>query len=199
MKKIITVCIILLVATLAFAQEQGKTPPSQEDMMKMMAMYEKLAAPGPQHAELAKLAGDWNVVSKMWMDPKQPPMETKGTSSGKMILGGRFLQTEFNGEMMGKPFIGVGIEGYDNYKQKYVMMWIDNTGTMLTTTEGTASADGKVITYLGKMDDAMMNIKDKTIKYVATIIDDKSNKFEIFDGVGTPNEIKIMEMNYTKK
>jgi hypothetical protein len=32
-----------------------------------------------------------------------------------MILGGRFLQQEFAGEMMGGTFLGIGLTGYDNH------------------------------------------------------------------------------------
>ena len=45
----------------------------------------------------------------------------------KMILDGRFLHQEFNGEMMGSPFIGIGITGYDNGSKQYVSNWMDSS------------------------------------------------------------------------
>lgn len=66
----------------------------------------------------------------------------------KMILGGRFLQQEVNGEMMGMPMNGIGITGYDNLKKKYVGFWIDNMGTGMYTMEGEMDKEGKACTYL---------------------------------------------------
>jgi hypothetical protein len=199
MKKVLTLCLALLIAMSAFAQEKGGKPPSPEDMTKMMAAYEKIGAPGPEHAALAKNVGDWNVDCKFWMDPTQPPMETKGTCTDKAILGGRFIQSDFRSDMMGKPFTGMGLSGYDNFRKKYTQLWMDDMGTMMSTAEGTASPDGKVITFLGKMDDPMMGKKDKPVRYVVTWLNDKSYRFEAFDEAGTPNEFKSMEMVYTKK
>ena len=34
-----------------------------------------------------------------------------------MVLDGRFLQQEFTGEMMGHPYSGIGISGYDNLRK----------------------------------------------------------------------------------
>ena len=42
--------------------------------------------------------------------------------------------------MMGQPFSGVGIDGYDNLRKKYVTTWIDTMGTGIFSMEGTASA-----------------------------------------------------------
>jgi hypothetical protein len=199
MKKIITVCIILLVATLAFAQDKGATPPTKEQMDQMMAAYEKMASPGPEHALLAKMAGEWNSISKMWMDPKQPPMETKGSQKGEMILGGRYLQSISTGDVMGKPMEGRCLIAFDKFKKKFLLTWIDNWGTSILTAEGTASPDNKVITFLGKMDEPMSGEKDKPIKYVFTFVDDKTFKLQMYDQVGTPNEFVAMEDVNTKK
>jgi hypothetical protein len=201
MKKGIVVCLVLLIAGLALAQDKKdmKQPPSKDDMAKMMAAYEKLATPGPEHAALGKMAGDWDVAVKMWMDPKQPAQESKGTCTEKSVLGGRYMQSDFHGMMMGKPYNGVGLDGFDNVKKQYSSVWIDDMGTQMMVAMGTPSADGKTITYTGKMDDPIVGQMNKDIKFVVTLVDDKTHKMEMYDAVGTPNEYKIMELTYTKK
>ena len=45
-----------------------------------MAMWAKLAKPGPEHAEMAKNVGKWTVASEWIMAPGAPPMTSTGTS-----------------------------------------------------------------------------------------------------------------------
>jgi hypothetical protein len=77
------------------------------------------------------------------MEPGKPPTESNGTAEMKMLLDGRFLYQEFNSQMMGQPFSGIGIDAYDNMTKKYVTAWMDSMGTGIFIMEGTASPDGK--------------------------------------------------------
>ncbi|MGH8538282.1 MAG: DUF1579 domain-containing protein [Gammaproteobacteria bacterium] len=118
---------MVLVASVTMAQNQKAEKPM--DPQGMMEVYAKLATPGEPHKLFASLAGSWTTKTKEWMEPNKPPMESTGTAEMKMLLGGRFLYQEFNGNMMGKPFSGIGIDGYDNLRKKYVTAWIDTMGT----------------------------------------------------------------------
>jgi hypothetical protein len=203
MKKTFITILILVMAVAAFAQDKAAANKDKEqagmDMNAMMAAYEKMAAPGPEHAILAKMAGEWNSTSKMWMDPKQPPMETKGSQKGEMLLGGRYLQSTSKGEIMGKPMEGVCTMAFDKFRKKFLLTWIDNWGTSISSAEGTISADNKEITFLGKMDEPMSGEKDKPIKYVFTFVNDKTFTLKMYDKVGTPDEFVAMEDTNTKK
>ena len=172
-----------------------KAAPDEAEMMKN---WEEAATPGAAHKLLDQLTGEWNVASKCWMAPDAPPMETKGTTSTKWILGGRFLQDDFNGEFMGKPMKGLGITGYDNLKKKYTSFWIDEGGTAMYTSLGTASADGKTLTFIGKMDDPMTGEMDKTIKFILRMEGKDKHSFEMHE-VAKGKETKIAEMTYTRK
>jgi hypothetical protein len=172
-------------------------PPSQEEMMKR---WQEAATPGEGHKVLEQFVGEWETTTRMWMEgPAKPAAESKGTSVVSWVMDGRFIQQESTGQMMGMPHRGVGFTGYDNFKKKYVMSWIDNTATALYTGEGTADRDGKVMTFYGKMDEPMTGEKNKTIRYVTRIIDRDKHVFEIYDLVGTPNEFKALEIIYTRK
>src|SRR5689334_16391259 len=89
-----------------------------------MEQWAKYANPGKPHEYLKAMEGTWTSHSKMWMDEKSPPQESTGTSENKLIMGGRFLQQDYHGQMMGKAFEGMGVTGYDNVKNKYVSTWI---------------------------------------------------------------------------
>jgi hypothetical protein len=179
--------------------DKGKAEkaPSAEEL-EMMKKWEAAATPGAEHKALEPLVGTWEVASKWWMDPTSPPMETKGRCKTSWILGGRFVQDEFEGEFMGKPMKGIGLTGYDNVKKKYNGVWIDNMGTAMLHSEGDASADGKTFTFTGKVDDVMTGEKDKTMKFTVRIESDKKHVFEMFD-TSTGKDVKCAEMVYTRK
>jgi hypothetical protein len=130
-RRLIPVLVVCLAASLAPAlAEHHEAPEGTPEMTPEMQEMFALAAPGPEHAFFKKLVGSWKTESKFWMDPSQPPMTTLGNASSQLIMGGRFLQSEFTGDFMGMPFEGLGIDGYDRVQEKFVSVWMDNMGTM---------------------------------------------------------------------
>ena len=185
----------------AFAQDKSNAAKEKQagapDMQEMMKKMAELAAPGSAHKALEPLVGEWNVESRFWMGGPEPTV-SKGTSSKRWILGGRFLQEDFKGEFMSMPFQGMGLTGYDKMKQKYVGMWIDSMGTAMSTSEGSANGDGKVITTSGTMDDPMSGEKNKPIKYVLRIAGLDKHVLEMHDP-SLGDKSRIAEITYTRK
>ena len=176
------------------AKPKAKTP-SQDEMMKAWQAY---ATPGESHKKLEKAAGTWNTKVRTWMDPSKPPEETEGTNVGTMVLGGRYLEEKYEGTMMGQPFHGVGLTGYDNYKKKYVGTWADSMGTGIMMMTGSFDKSGKVMTSWGTMDDPIMK-KTVKVKSVTTIVDDDTHRFEMWNTGPGGKMVKSMEMVYTRK
>jgi hypothetical protein len=167
------------------------------DIGEMMKKWVELAAPGPDHKKLDPLVGEWEVESKFWMGgPDAPPAVSKGKATKRWILGNRFVHEDYKGEFMGAPFEGVGYTGYDKLKQKYVGVWMDSTASSLTISEG--SAEGKVITSTGLMDDPMTGEKNKTMKYVLRMTSPEKHSLEIHD-LSLGEKSRIGEITYTKK
>jgi len=96
--------------------QQKSSAPSDAQKQEMMKKMQEAGAPGPAHKALDVLVGNWQAEVKCWMDPDGPPNVSQGTAKATWILNGRFLQEEFHGEMMGKPFTGLSLLGYDNFK-----------------------------------------------------------------------------------
>ncbi len=174
----------------------GAGAPDMEQMMKKM---EELAAPGPEHKLLADMAGEWDAEVRSYMTaPGAPPTVSKGTRRSRMILGGRFLQEEFQGEMMGKKFTGMGLTGYDKFNKKYVSLWMDDMGTGMFTSEGTSDESGKVLTFNGKMDEPMTGEKAKPVRAITRILGPDKHVFEMHDLV-LGDKSKVLEITYTRK
>ncbi len=164
----------------------------------MMEAMEKAATPGEFHAHLKPLAGNWETATKWWMDPTQPPAESKGTSTSKWIMDGRFLMDEYTGDMMGQPFKGTGITGYDNVQKKYVNVWVDNMTTSMMTSTGACDGSGKTFTYTGEYADPMTG-KMKKNRMVTKILGDDKHLFEIFEAGPDGKEFKSLEVTHTRK
>jgi len=186
-----------LIASLALAQDKsasGKSDPKMEEMMKKM---EVAGTPGAAHKALEPLIGNWSAEVKSWMAPDTPPTVNKATAKAIWVMNGRFVQEEFNGEFMGKPFRGMSLTGYDNMKQKYNSVWIDDMHTTMFTSEGAGDDGNKVITLEGKFDCPMTGQKDTPMKQVLRIISRDRHVLEMFDP--TKGNAKTMEITYTRK
>ena len=189
-----TLCVVLTVST---ALAKDKKSEKQIDPQAMMETYKKLATPGEPHKQLASLAGSWTTKTKSWMEPGKPPTESIGSAEMKTLLDGRFLQQEFTGEMMGQPFSGIGIDAYDNLRKRYVTAWVDTMGTGIFMMEGTASADGKTITLKGQHGEPGGG--HMTHRAIWKLVDANTQTFEMYGTHGHGEEMKMIEITYTRK
>jgi hypothetical protein len=192
-----TVAGLCVVLTVSVALAKDKKHEKQMDPQAMMEMYQKLATPGEPHKLFASLAGSWTTKTKEWMEPGKPPTESTGTADMKMLLDGRFLYQEFTSQMMGQPFSGIGIDGYDNLRKRYVTTWIDTMGTGIFQMEGTASADGKTITLKGQH--AEPGGGQMTHRAVWKIVDSNTQTFDMYGTHQGGKEMKMLEIAYTRK
>ena len=177
--------------------DKEKKKEGKMDMASMMETYKKLATPGPVHKLLEKLTGSWVTRTKARMDPNKPPVESTGTCVQKMILGGRYLQQEYTGDMMGQKFNGINLIGYDNQTGKAVSIWIDDMSTGITYFEGTASADGKTLTQECSLDDPVRG--HLRWRSVTRFLDDNTLGYEMYITPEGGKEVKEMEMTVTRK
>ena len=176
---------------------KDKKPTKEMDPQAMMEVWKKLAIPGEPHKLFASLAGSWTTTTKEWMEPGKPPTESTGTAEMKMLLDERFLYQEYNAQMMGQPFSGVGIDAYDNMTKKYVTAWIDTMGTGIFMMEGTASADGKTITLKGSHPEPGGG--KMTHRAVWKIVDNNTQTFDMYGAHHGGKEMKVLEITYTRK
>jgi hypothetical protein len=116
------------------------------------------------------------------------------TAKAGWILNGHFLEEEFHGEMMGKPFTGRSLMGYDNIKQTFNSVWVSDMQTSILTSEGKGENGNKVITLEGKSNCPATGQKDIPMKTVFRVISPDKYFFEMFN-----DSVKKMEITYTRK
>jgi hypothetical protein len=179
----------------ASAPAAGSAAPGMDP--EMMANMTKFMTPGPEHKILDACVGKWTTHVKMWMDPAAPVMESEGSAEGKWIMDGRYLQEDFKSTMMGKPFEGMGVTGFDNIKKAYVGSWIDNMGTGVTSMEGTYDAAKKTISCTSQSPDATWT-KYVPARMVSTLVDANTHKLEMYGPDKSGKEFRCMEITYTR-
>jgi uncharacterized lipoprotein NlpE involved in copper resistance len=164
----------------------------------MKAMMES-GTPGEPHKMLAKSTGTWSADVTHWMGEGAPPQKATGTSVTTMLYGGRYQQSKFSGNMMGMPFEGTAIMGYDNTEKKYYSTWIENMSTAIMITWGTWDEASKSITLSGTMKNPA-NGHECDLKQIYKIVDDNTHVMEMYGpDPKTGKEYKMMEITYTRK
>ena len=168
------------------------------DSATAMKTMMEVGTPGEQHAMLAKANGKWTAETTMWTSPDAPPMTAKGAAENKMVMGGRYQQTSFKGDMMGMPYEGSGITGYDKAKKVWFTTWMDNMSTTVMNMEGAWDDATKSINFKGKML-CPANGKECEMREVYKIVDDNTHVMEMYGpDMKTGKEYKNMEIKYTR-
>lgn len=195
--RILAVAGIAVLATLTMAQT-GKEPQLTPEQQAEMEAWMKAGTPAAQHQALAATAGNYDVKVKAWHDPKGPATEDSGTAKRTMTLGGRVMVEDLSCTMMGMPFTGHGMMGYDNVNGKYWGTWNDSMSTAVFVTEGTCDASGKNCTFTGTMTDPVKKTPIKT-RMTTKWPSPTSEVFEMYGPDPDGKEFKMMEITYTKK
>ncbi|MBX3396487.1 MAG: DUF1579 domain-containing protein [Phycisphaerae bacterium] len=187
----------------------GGMPQMTPDMLAHMQECMKNMSPSEHHKLLERSVGTWKTTTKMWMmgEAGGPPMVTGGTAEMKMVLGGRYLMQEFKGvmkmpnekgEFSEIPHEGIGLTGYDNDRNLYVGTWASSPGTALLNMRGSASRDGKSITFYGEMDEPFMKVFGRYVKYVLKFVSNDQIVFSIYD-LHAGDDYKVVEVVYDRK
>jgi len=104
--------------------------------------------PGPAHQKLEIFVGDWTFQGDIKTTPLGPAAKTNGTLTGRMVLGGFFL--EFRGEE--KDASGtitaqwLELDSYDPVAKRYTWISFDDHGNTLAATD---MIEGNTMTYEG--------------------------------------------------
>lgn len=187
MKKLCTLTAGLLLSLTVLAQ-------SGDEAMKA---WQNFMTPGKMHKEMAKWDGTWTTEATMWMDPSAQPVTSKGSCTNKMILGGRYQQSNYKGNMMGMPFEGMGILAYDNAKKVLVSTWMDNMGTGIMKLEGTWIEQTKLINFSGTCTDPSTG-REMNVRETYNALNDNMHVMMMYMPDASGKEFKTMEIKFTR-
>jgi hypothetical protein len=161
---------------------------------EQMAAWMAVSAPSEEHGFLERMEGTWKAKTSFWMDPTQSPQVSEGTMTGKMILGGRFLQSNYEGNTPWGEFAGMALDGFDRIRNVYTGLWMDSMGTIMMLFEGECS--GNVRTMICEYTDPTG--KPGKMKAVTTIVSENEFKYESYATAPNGDTFKNMEVVYTR-
>lgn len=191
--------IVLFIAGVAVgistAQKEGEMSPAEQ--AEYMKKFQEAVAPGAHHSHLKDMVGDWNAEIRQYMAPGAEPLVSQGEATYELAFGGRFLIQHMTADMMGMPFEGMGISGFDKTKNKHTIVWADNMGTAITYSEGDCSDHCKKEVHNTTMTDPVMG-ETMNVKMVTKVIDHNKHVFEMYMAGPDGNEFKSMEIIYTR-
>ncbi|HEX6203905.1 MAG TPA: DUF1579 domain-containing protein [Thermoanaerobaculia bacterium] len=177
--------------------EHAAEPAMSPEMAAEMAAWEAASRPGPQHQALAAMAGEWDLDLTFWMEPGGEPQKTTATASRQMTFGGRFLEENVTGDMMGETFLGRAVLGYDNVTGKWWSTWIDNHTTGLMVGEGDWDPESNAGTFHYTATDPVSGEK-RQVKGVTKIHSADHEVHEMWEERGGET-FKSMEIVYRRK
>jgi hypothetical protein len=149
---------------------------------------------------LKKDVGTWDAtVEILMMPPGTPPSPpSKGTETSTLGPGGLWVISDFKSEMMGAPFQGHGVMGWDPAKKKYVGTWVDSMTTSVAVTESTYDPASKSMTGWIEAPDHHTG-KPTKMKAVTQYKDDDTRVFTMYmtgpDGKENPG----MRITYKRR
>ena len=167
------------------------------DSAAQMKAWQAYATPGAPHKMMADEVGTWNCDMTFWEEPNGKPSKASSTANVKMVLGGRYQETNYQGTMMGQSFEGKNTLAYNNASKEYTTTFIDNMGTGMMVAIGKYDEATKSMDLKGDMV-SPLNGKKTPYREVYTIVDAKTRKMEMYD-TKNGSEYKSMEIIMTKK
>jgi hypothetical protein len=179
--------------------EQGGAPAMSPEMQAMMAAWQKAGTPGEQHRQLASSAGNWKATVRHWMAPGEPTV-TEAKVKREMMLDGRVLNDHWEGNMMGMPFVGHGMTGYDNTTGKYWSTWNDNMSTTVMVSWGQWDDAAKGVVFEGTIANPMANGAPMKMRSISRHNADGTESFEMWEPHGPNGEmVKTMEATLVRQ
>jgi hypothetical protein len=128
------------------ASNAGSTAPA----MPLAEQVKQLAAtstPGPKHAALAVLEGEWKVALSSLSASGTETDSFLGEATLTKILGGRFLRWDASIDFGGASGKTTGFLGYDSRYAEYVLMMISDLSQGMEVARGGGELQGPGIVF----------------------------------------------------
>jgi hypothetical protein len=187
-----------LLAVLVAAPLLAQEPPATARTPTKAEAWAAYGSPGPEHAVLARRVGSWEVTVRSWPAPDAPPRESKGRSEWQALLGGLFFEERFEISSPAGTYTARGIAGFDKIRKRYVATWIDDSGTAILHSEGSADASGKVLTFASDSPDPVSGTM-RTIRTVETEVDAGTWTMEAYRADATGQEFRSAVFTYRRR
>ncbi len=157
-----------------------------------------LSKPGAAHQLLSSFVGTWNVKITFWSSPSAPPQESVGSSTLTWILGDRFVHEEFQGDVLGERYQGLGLMGYDAAARRFTTVWIDSLNTAIAVQQGRYLPESSTFELRGEVYDPLIG-RNKTTRSEIRVLSPDQYSVRMIDAGPTGADFTSLEIVYTRR
>lgn len=187
MRMFLTVALLALLVTPALADHhEGAPDPAAMGEMGRPAEMDRIAW----------MQGDWDVAMKFKMDPSAPEwVETTASATVTTMLDGCVQRMDFQAEIMGATYHGLGLTTYNREYDRYETVWVDDMAGKMSMMHGNFQDGQLVMTGDDKM---------QGMEYMNRSTEKKVSEDEAFWTMemsmdGGKTWVDNMQMTYTRK
>jgi len=198
--------IVYLSAVIALVALGHALAVSEEDPMQpspeRMKRIQEITSPGKQHEAMKYFLGRWEVRARLSMPSpagvKESPPETM-VSTFEWVIPGRWMSESLEGSLMGHPYRGYLIHGYDNHTKNHVSCGVSNMDTAMNLFRGVqVDPADQVSTQYGTINEWMDDTFNKPVKVVVRRVDDDHFDTEIWDLQIGEQGHPVLKFHYTR-
>jgi uncharacterized protein DUF1579 len=119
-------------------------------------MRQRLSAPGPHHAHLGRLAGNYDVEMTFFATPGAEPVRSEEmTATINPVMGGRWLLDTAVGTLAGRAYERHGLFGFDAQSARFERVTWDNSSPGVMVYRGLPGQVGdEELTFYGEYTEA---------------------------------------------
>ncbi|HZH66045.1 MAG TPA: DUF1579 family protein [Flavisolibacter sp.] len=154
--------------------------------------------PSGVHSLMEQYAGNFRMEITMSMGEGKEPKIVTVKSKNNMLLGGRFLEMEQKGEMMGMDYQSIITMGFNNTNKKFALTTITNMGTGILSLVGDWDQKSKTANLIGEL----VNPVSKQaihVRQTVAFIDKNIILIESFDREGDRPETKTVQYKLVRE
>lgn len=151
--------------------------------------------PGPQHLMLQKLTGNWDAVV-ITRDPKGAEVRTNGRMTTTRQTDFHTVDN-FQGEVMGMPVVGHGVNGYCTVRRQFFTFWTDSMSASPMTLYGEFDAEKRELRLSGEC--LAPSGRLERCRTVTRYVDDDHTSWALYGAGPDGKETLHLRIEYTRR
>lgn len=155
----LTTCLVL--TPWVSGAQSTPSAPDREALQRRMLRW---VMPGEEHAQLARLAGDWEVTTALPGAPGRPPTVMTGRATARMTVGDRFLMIESRASGGSQSIDALTILGFDGRRDEYTYLGHDSFGTYYVEASGKGALSSGRLELVGIDRESATSTKHFTVR-----------------------------------
>jgi hypothetical protein len=190
--------VVPLLAASLLSTRQAPEYTSPPELQATLEAHEKAIQPGTQHIDLMRFAGEYTTKESLYLPGTDKPQVSDGFATIKSEMGGRFLVEHNDGSLMGEPYTGVRIYGYNNGSKQYEGVWTYSGSTGVRLLSGSSKDEGKTIDFIANFRDDAAGLP-RTMSVTLKLLDPDHFEVEVKGTLPNGSQGTQLVTVYTRK